>query len=52
MDTQRLKVHTRISFPLDSLDMSHFLANDVTIPDKEEEYLYDLLAVIVHDGNG
>lgn len=50
-DTQRIKVHTHIKFPLISLDMSHYLSNDVHLL-KEEEYLFDLMAVVVHEGNG
>lgn len=49
----RTKVHTHIKFPLTSLDMSHYLDNEMKqTMTREATYLFDLVAVLVHDGEG
>ncbi|XP_050548234.1 ubiquitin carboxyl-terminal hydrolase 3-like [Daktulosphaira vitifoliae] len=49
---QRIKIHTPIQFPIESLDMSQFLLSDKRVTIDKEDCLYDLSAVIVHEGNG
>lgn len=51
--SHRSKIHTYIKFPMSSLDMSHYLAEETKgVLIKECSYLYDLVAVVVHDGEG
>ncbi|VVC24767.1 Hypothetical protein CINCED_3A007267 [Cinara cedri] len=51
--TYRTKVHTHIKFPMHSLDMSQYLDSDMKNNlTKEASYLFDLVAVVVHDGEG
>ncbi|KAE9539387.1 hypothetical protein AGLY_004639 [Aphis glycines] len=51
--SHRSKVHTYIKFPMTSLDMSLYLAEETkSVLVKPCSYLYDLVAVVVHDGEG
>ncbi|XP_026819177.1 ubiquitin carboxyl-terminal hydrolase 3-like [Rhopalosiphum maidis] len=52
-ETYRTKVHTHIKFPMESLDMSQYLDNEMKkVLVNESSYLFDLVAVVVHDGEG
>jgi ubiquitin carboxyl-terminal hydrolase 3 len=52
-ETYRTKVHTHIKFPMESLDMSQYLDNEMKkVLVNEVTYLFDLVAVVVHDGEG
>ncbi|GAB0092220.1 Ubiquitinyl hydrolase 1 [Sergentomyia squamirostris] len=50
----RTKIDLRISFPINSLDMSQFVLNNgpETRRSNSSNNVYDLAAVIVHHGNG
>ena len=50
----RTKVDTFVEFPINGLDMSHYLLRNLssTRYSNANSYLYDLAAVIVHHGNG
>jgi ubiquitin carboxyl-terminal hydrolase 3 len=49
----RTKVHTHIKFPMNSLDMSQYLDDDKKETlNKDSSYMFDLISVIVHDGEG
>lgn len=51
--TSRTKVHTHIKFPMEFLDMSPYFDDTMR---KElggaDTYMFDLMAVVVHDGEG
>ena len=52
-ETYRTKVHTHIKFPMTSLDMSQYLDNEMkSVLVDERTYMFDLVAVVVHDGEG
>ena len=50
----RTKIDTHVEFPLESLDMSPYLLNNLheTRCSNAGSCLYDLAAVIVHHGSG
>ncbi|XP_051170275.1 ubiquitin carboxyl-terminal hydrolase 3-like [Leptopilina boulardi] len=53
-NSYRSKVDTQVDFPMESLDMSTFTVRGVTGAklSAQNNYLYDLAAVIVHHGSG
>lgn len=49
----RGKIHTHITFPMKSLDMSKYFDNEMKkLLVDELTYMFDLVAVVVHDGEG
>lgn len=52
-ETHRSKVHTHIKFPMASLDMSVYFDKEMRNELKDKDtYMFDLIAVVVHDGEG
>lgn len=51
--TCRTKVHTYIKFPMQSLDMSPYFDDEMkTQFVGKDTNMFDLIAVVVHDGEG